>query len=777
MYRVRIIHKGLILVAVPLVFCLVFVSLLCTGLSEANGVVQNEQLFNHSINELQTILVTGMIGSALITIALAVFFCRNITNRILVIVNNTINLSKGAPLTLPMKGHDEIAELDQCIFNAATEIRELERFKKEMIGVVSHELKSPLSSVEMFLTSLRSGVFGPLNNNAVTTVDRTHRSVVRLMDLVKDLLFLDRLDHQTNMERFNSDELITTSVDTVRELADKFNIEIDVHKSGAKVFGDRNRIIQVIVNLLSNAIKFSPPWSKVVVSTYNKDGWFVCKVTDQGSGIPEEVQENIFQPFTQIDGRAQSQAKCKGTGLGLTISRSIVEQHGGKIGVESIEGSSSTFWFKIPDSAAPGKQTCRSVSPRSHKRARIHSRRFVLPQPVSSARKIGTFSVLQQGLIIIAIPLVFQMMFASVIGSLLYQLRDHAIHHLSSSVEIALACGVALNFTLSIGSALHLIGNFTNRLHHVMENTRRMVKREELELPMTGKDEIAFLDKVLYETAKQLFELEAFKHELISIVSHELRTPLLSICSALELFQSGAMGELSSKARNRLAIAQEEASRLIRLINDLLDIEKMEAGKFNLNICDLKAAELVKDSTAAVAALAESKNISIEPYCRNSNMILHADRDRINQVLINLLSNAIKFSPKNSAIKLVVERIGFDIEFRIIDKGRGIPEHQLDRIFERFFQVQAADAVEHGGSGLGLAIAKAIVDQHGGIIGVQSISGVGSSFWFRLPAAEMDSKIIRMYNKASNLVPAIFKQAQPANGVFQSNGSAASPAR
>jgi signal transduction histidine kinase len=207
----------------------------------------------------------------------------------------------------------------------------------------------------------------------------------------------------------------------------------------------------------------------------------------------------------------------------------------------------------------------------------------------------------------------------------------------------------------------------------------------------------------------------------------------LSVSSALELFSAGVLGELSEKGLSRLKFAQDEANRLIRLINDLLDIEKMEAGKFILDKSDFQISELVQNSIAATAQLAEQKGIKIETSF--AEQTINADRDRTFQVIINLLSNAIKFSPESGLIKLCVEASNDQIEFKVIDQGRGIPEEARKKIFDRFVQVEKSDETVRGGSGLGLAISRAIVEQHGGTIGVESEPSQGSTFWFRLPVS------------------------------------------
>ncbi|MBX9723093.1 MAG: HAMP domain-containing histidine kinase, partial [Candidatus Obscuribacterales bacterium] len=388
-----------------------------------------------SMNWLQGVLIGGMLGSTVITVALAVFFCLNITSRLLMIMDNTMNLSSGRPLNPPLKGTDEIAELDQFLFKSAREIRELERFKQEMVGVVSHELKSPLSSVEMFLYSLSSGVFGELNIKAKDKVQRTHQNVLQLMSLVKELLYLDRLELKNQPEVLKGQDIVKIAVDTAKELSEQLGIKIVIKELDGTLYADRNRMVQVIVNLLSNAMKSSPPKGSVTIETREINGCFECRVSDNGRGIPDEFLNQVFEPFKQIG--AGSESNKKGTGLGLTISRSIVNQHGGHIGVESAEGKGNTFWFKIPSSSARKADShakddssysfdpsVKAVDPNS----------IAMHIPTKEIR-VGRFSLLKQGLIIISVPLIFQFAFVAVIGGLLFQIQQHA-HREEHSKEI-----------------------------------------------------------------------------------------------------------------------------------------------------------------------------------------------------------------------------------------------------------------------------------------------------------------------------------------------------
>jgi signal transduction histidine kinase len=307
------------------------------------------------------------------------------------------------------------------------------------------------------------------------------------------------------------------------------------------------------------------------------------------------------------------------------------------------------------------------------------------------------------------------------------------------SLTMLFFLGIAVNIFLSVVLANYLMRNLTSRVQHVMENIARIVKREALDPPKKGADEIAYLDQVLFETGNHLIELERFKQALVAIVSHELRTPLMAVYSTLELLDAGVYGELSENGERNLKIAEEQARTLIRLINDLLDIEKMDAGKFVLDKIEFKIGELIEPTTAAVAPLAEAKQIKLELNETNDELILWADRDRLRQALINLLSTRIKFSPDHSTINFSVQSKSAEVEFRVIDHGGGIPEELRQKIFDRFVQLEKSDASERNGSGLALAITKAIVEQHGGTIGVDSEIGIGSTFWFKLPLNHADA--------------------------------------
>ncbi len=227
--------------------------------------------------------------------------------------------------------------------------------------------------------------------------------------------------------------------------------------------------------------------------------------------------------------------------------------------------------------------------------------------------------------------------------------------------------------------------------------------------------------------------IERVKDEFISVVSHELRTPLTSIHSALKILTTGRLGSLSSDGQQMLEIADDNTDRLVRLVNNVLDLQRIESGAVTMDRQACDAADLMVKATAAMQAMAQQYQVKLatEPV----SILLWADGDYIVQALTNLLSNAIKFSSPNRTVWLTVQRMPADqIQFQIRDQGPGIPPDQLERIFERFHQVDSSDARKKGGTGLGLTICRKIIEQHEGTIWAESEVGVGSRFMFTLPA-------------------------------------------
>jgi len=234
-----------------------------------------------------------------------------------------------------------------------------------------------------------------------------------------------------------------------------------------------------------------------------------------------------------------------------------------------------------------------------------------------------------------------------------------------------------------------------------------------------------------FRDISQRYALDKLKDEFVSTVSHELRTPLTAIQGALGLLNHGSLVPLNDKAANLLRIALSNSERLLRLINDILDIERMQSGRERFVFRKVQLGQIVRQAIEGVAPVADAAGVQL---IRDSTQVeIAADSDRLLQVLTNLLSNAIKFSPRNSAVSVLMRPDPNGVTLSVVDAGRGIPADKLESIFGRFQQVDASDARQKGGTGLGLAICRTIIHHHSGRIWAERNPVRGASFRVFLP--------------------------------------------
>jgi len=229
----------------------------------------------------------------------------------------------------------------------------------------------------------------------------------------------------------------------------------------------------------------------------------------------------------------------------------------------------------------------------------------------------------------------------------------------------------------------------------------------------------------------ELRKMDQLKSDFVSNVSHELRTPLTSIAGYTKLMTMEKLGTITEAQKKGLEIVAEEAERLTRLINNVLDLSKLESGrvKFKLEVIDI--SELAKLTTDTMKATASEKQIKLNIH--GPKIKFKASRDLIKQVFLNLLSNALKFTPEGGSIDVTIKKLKQDVQVSVKDTGKGVSKELIPKLFDKFYQVDGSMTREYGGTGLGLVIVKHIIDAHKGKIKVKSELGKGSEFVFTLP--------------------------------------------
>lgn len=262
-----------------------------------------------------------------------------------------------------------------------------------------------------------------------------------------------------------------------------------------------------------------------------------------------------------------------------------------------------------------------------------------------------------------------------------------------------------------------------------LKNPKQVLKR--YSSPLYDKKHNQIGHVIIYHDITAETEIEDLRKDFISNASHELRTPVTSIKVLLESLISGAK-EDPDLLDEFLKDLSTEVDRLHQLVNDLLDIAKLEADKNSIQVSEFELNSLISESISTIFPVAKSREISLNPPKLMEIMHINADRRKLRQVLVNLITNAVKFTPSGGDVSIFVNRLDSAYEFRIVDTGIGIPQEDLSHIFDKFYRVNKERSRAIGGSGLGLTIVKQIIEAHKGNIHVDSVPGK-TIFTFRIP--------------------------------------------
>lgn len=314
--------------------------------AERLEVHQYSELAKQKREQVKQLSIIFLLSELLLTGALLMYFLKNITTRLNSLVGNARRLPEDSPMLTRVKGNDEIAYLDSVLHEASEKLLEAKQNRQSIMNMIAHDIRSPLMSSNLLIDLLNGRAKASGDQLSVENAERLKQTYKKVILLVEDLLLLEKSDAKLKLvpQVVNMRDLCQSAVETVMPQGESKKITIRNEVESCELIADQMRIEQVLNNLLSNAIKFSSAGGSISVLSERSDKFLTISVKDEGAGIKTDDLARIFEQFYQ----STSVAAGEGFGLGLAISKMIIDSHDGKIGVRSEIGKGSTFWFSLP---------------------------------------------------------------------------------------------------------------------------------------------------------------------------------------------------------------------------------------------------------------------------------------------------------------------------------------------------------------------------------------------------------------------------------------------
>jgi len=657
----------------------------------------------------------------------------------------------------------------------AEALAEIDRAKTTFFGNVSHEFRTPLTLILGPIEDALASTDRSISGDALQMV---HRNTMRLMRLVNSVLDFSRVESGRADAEFVPTDLATMTANLAsafRSAVERNRVEliVECETLPEDVYVDPEQWEKIVLNLLSNALKFTFEGS-IRVSLRARDSSVELIVADTGTGIPEAELPRIFDRFHQVrGGRSRTH---EGSGIGLALVRDLVRLHGGNVVATSRVGEGTTFVVTIPKGFAhlPSTQIGTSRSARASNAAAAFVEESIRwadgadlePPSLEAKGTAGTPAAPRSGLILVVDDNA--------------DLRDYIVELLADTYEVDIAAngvtalekarqrkpdlvlsdvmmpeldgfgllrairedpflrGVSVILLsaragedatvdgLAAGADDYLVKPFASRELLARVRTHIALARQ--------REELRRLNELLAKSNEELARSTQAKSDFLAMMSHELRTPLNAIIGFSEILIDRKFGELNDRQARYLRNVLDGGRHLLTLINELLDLSKVEAGRLELVTSSCAALSLVTDAVATLRPLAETKGVALLIE-RDASVLppLYVDSLRAKQVVYNLLSNAIKFTPSGGRVTIGFERSSPTmLRIGVRDTGPGIAPEEIGRLFRPFSQLESGRA-SGVGTGLGLALTKQLVELMGGTVGVESKQSVGSYFFVDLP--------------------------------------------
>ena len=672
--------------------------------------------------------------------------------------------------------------------DVATDLLAVNDAKGRFLARMSHELRTPLNAILGFADLLREGLAGPVGERERAYMDDIGDCGRHLLSLVDDVLDLSKVGSGSSelvTEPCDIVAVVDEAVRMVRERAARAYVDLEVARtwSGGSVIADPRRIRQVVVNLLDNAIRFTPRGGSVTVTVApDAHGAVLVAVRDTGVGIAGDDVDRIFDAYQQAG------SPTDGTGLGLPLSRRIVELHGGRMFLESEPGSGSTFAFSLPRVATarsssrivdevemvddpgdgPYEAFTKPGSPESRRLIFRVGTRFGLCAAIAGpwialltpgngrVRLIGALVCLGAAA---GVPVsdrgaapVVATDIANVFGSFLITLLIAVKPAFVGAVPLLYMWPVIATFAMvSRGRGMLLVATVGVQYALVLAmlpHDRLALERwvaviglltiggALIDLVATKLRSLVVAQRRARTTSEALsVRLAAesqHKSEFVASMSHELRTPLNGIIGFSDVLLDEGMTRLEPRQREYVHDIAAAGRHLLALINDILDLAKLQAGQLVLATEPVTVADLVDAAADHHHLRAAERGVTIRTETDADLPPVLGDEGRLRQAVDHLVANAVYFTEPGGSVLVHATTVDGWLALSVRDNGIGIAVDERDRIFEPF-HVGDGTRRKPTGAGTGLALARGLVELHGGRISLSSEPGRGSTFTVRLP--------------------------------------------
>jgi len=667
--------------------------------------------------------------------------------------------------------------------------KKTEKIKDEFLANTSHELRTPIHGIIGISDSLVNGIAGDLSKIAKENLQLIVHSGKRLSNLVNDILdysLLKNSDLKIVREPVNIKQIVDIVISVCKPLVGhNIIIKNQISNDIPAVVGDEDRLQQILFNLVGNAIKFTEE-GEIIVSAKIEDDKIAVTVADTGEGFPSDKLDAIFEEFTQLD--SSISRRFGGTGIGLSVTKKLIELHEGTISVTSTIGKGSQFTFILPTTG--DKVETHNIEKRIDKISALqlepvqetvtferkpHSldkdlfNVLVVDDDVVNCKVIFNFLSLYNYHVQIASSgrealriiergpkpniVLLDLMMPDMTG---FEVTEKIrVNHSLESLPIIIltAANSVRNFSMAIemGANDYIIKPFNNeelhtriglhqKLHKI--NQELIIHKENLEIKVDQRTaEIRKLMENLEESRDIAIAANKTKSEFLANISHELRTPMHGLLGFAGLGKAQFDKNETEKLGEYLDEVIASGKRLLLLLNDLLDLSKLAANKFQFELREGRLMEIIQVVEIESSVLMSENGIKFEYGKKPEFDWVFIDNQRMTQVVRNILSNAIKFSNRDGKLIVDVVNENDDIIFSLTDNGIGIPENELESIFDEFVQSSNSKSGS-GGTGLGLSISKRIIKAHKGKIWAETNPDGGTIMKFQLPLYENNKETI-----------------------------------